>query len=31
VATYAALAGGVAAVIAVAAGGWYTSRRRWLR
>ena len=31
VGTYAALAGGVAAVMAVAAGGWYTSRRRWLR
>ena len=31
VATYAALAGGVAGVLAVAAGGWYASRRRWLR
>jgi len=30
-ATYAALAGGVAGVLAVAAGGWYASRRRWLR
>jgi hypothetical protein len=28
VATYAALAGGAAAVMAVAAGGWYASRRR---
>ena len=31
VGTYAALAGGAAAVMALAAGGWYTSRRRWLR
>ena len=31
VAIYAALAGGAAAVMALAAGGWYTSRRRWLR
>jgi hypothetical protein len=31
VGTYAALAGGVAGVLALAAGGWYASRRRWLR